>query len=381
MIAAVPSTLDAALLHDGRRKRSRSCPMYALDAACILYALVCALVAGALIDLRHASVFSRLNQEADEAPMDKTFYFVIDFIAGGVAGAIAKTIAAPLERVKLLIQTQDANPLIISGEVPRYTSMLTGFRRVYDEQGFMAFWRGNLPNVLRYFPIAAFNFAFKDTIEGLFPAYDPQTEFIPFCLVNLFSGGVAGALSLSLVFPLDYSRTRLAADVGSTQRTFAGLGDCLMKTVRANGPWALYKGYGISVVGIFFYRAPYIGLFDTLEGINPYRYKLGAPWQAYVEAVSSAFLLAQVVAVIAAAISYPFDTVRRRLQMESEKFPKDRIYRGAYHCFWRRLENEGVLGLYKGFVANLWRGAATAAVLVVYRELTRHVLPHRTGEV
>ena len=131
-------------------------------------------------------------------------------------------------------------------------------------------------------------------------------------------------------------------------------------------------------MGIFFYRAPYIGLFDTLEGINPYRYKDGAPWQAYVVAVISAFILAQVVAAVSAVISYPFDTVRRRLQMEAEKPPTERLYRGAYHCFWHMLENEGAGGLFKGFVANLWRGAATAAVLVVYRELTRHVLPHKS---
>ena len=43
--------------------------------------------------------------------------FIINFLAGGVSGAVAKTATAPIERVKLLIQTQDANPKIISGEV------------------------------------------------------------------------------------------------------------------------------------------------------------------------------------------------------------------------------------------------------------------------
>ena len=103
--------------------------------------------------------------------------FITDFLAGGISGAIAKTCTAPIERVKLIIQTQDANPKIISGEVPRYTGIVNCFTRVAAEQGIGAFWRGNFVNVLRYFPTQAFNFAFKDTIKALFPKYDSKKEF------------------------------------------------------------------------------------------------------------------------------------------------------------------------------------------------------------
>merc|ERR1712048_1254083 len=93
---------------------------------------------------------------------------LIDFVAGGTSGAIAKTCTAPIERVKLLIQTQDANPKIISGEVSRYTGITNCSKRVANEQGIAAFWRGNLTNIIRYFPTQAFNFAFKDSIKTLF---------------------------------------------------------------------------------------------------------------------------------------------------------------------------------------------------------------------
>ena len=92
--------------------------------------------------------------------------FLFNFMAGGVSGAVAKTCTAPIERVKLLIQTQDANPKIKSGEVKRYMGIANCFKRVSSEQGIGAFWRGNLTNVLRYFPTQAFNFAFKDTIKA-----------------------------------------------------------------------------------------------------------------------------------------------------------------------------------------------------------------------
>merc|ERR1712100_877100 len=193
--------------------------------------------------------------------------FFADLAAGGVSGGISKTLVAPIERVKLLIQTQDANPKIISGEVPRYTGVVNCFSRVAAEQGIGSFWRGNLANVVRYFPTQAFNFAFKDTIKGFFPKYNPQTEFFPFFMTNLASGGLAGAASLTIVYPLDFARTRLAADVGSGgQREFTGLVDCLSKTAGKGGPLALYQGFGVSVQGIVVYRGAYFGLYDTAKG-------------------------------------------------------------------------------------------------------------------
>jgi len=170
--------------------------------------------------------------------------FAIDFALGGISGAVAKTMTAPIERVKLIIQTQDANPRIRSGEVPRYTGIINCFSRVASEQGFLAFWRGNFTNVIRYFPTQAFNFAFKDTIKTVFPKYNPKTQFGMFFAVQMASGGLAGAGSLCIVYPLDYARTRLASDVGTGKRDFNGLFDCLVKTSKGpKGPLALYNGF------------------------------------------------------------------------------------------------------------------------------------------
>ena len=85
-----------------------------------------------------------------------------------------------------------------------------------------------------------------------------------FFLGNMASGGAAGATSLTFVYPLDFARTRLAADVGKGgQREFTGLVDCLTKIMKSDGVYGLYRGFGISVVGIIAYRAAYFGMFDT----------------------------------------------------------------------------------------------------------------------
>eukprot|EP01084_Bolivina_argentea_P243967 408832_1 len=134
-----------------------------------------------------------------------------------------------------------------------------------------AFWRGNGVNIIRYFPTQAFNLAFKDTIKAMFPKYNKNTEFWKFFGTQLASGGLAGAASLTIVYPLDYARTRLASDVGTGKRQFNGLMDCLMKTAKSDqGFFSLYNGFGPSVAGIIAYRGSQFGLNDTLLAFNPY---------------------------------------------------------------------------------------------------------------
>lgn len=78
------------------------------------------------------------------------------------------------------------------------------------------------------------------------------------------AGGCAGATSLLFVYPLDFVRTRLAVDVGKeTSREFNGIIDCMTKIVKSDGFYGLYRGFGISVLGIFCYRSLYFGMYDT----------------------------------------------------------------------------------------------------------------------
>jgi len=288
--------------------------------------------------------------------------FLIDFTLGGVSGAVAKTLTAPIERIKLVVQTQDANPKIRSGEVARYKGIVDCGVRIYKEQGMKRFWDGNFTNCIRYFPTQAFNLAFKDTFKKMFPKYNPKTEFAQFFGANLVSGGLAAAGSLCIVYPLDYARTRLASDVGSGKKTFTGLGDCMYKTATGPGGFmALYTGFGVSVVGIIGYRGLQLGTFDTITGLNPWKKDKG------ILGAASTFAAAQTAITIGAGATYPFDTVRRRLQMQSEKPVEEHLYKGTGDCFKKIAAEEGLAkGLYKGFGANVLRSVGGALVLVFY---------------
>jgi len=222
----------------------------------------------------------------------------------------------------------------------------------------------DLTNVIRYFPTQAFNFAFKDSIKALFPRYSAKKEFWMFFLTNMASGGLAGAGSLCIVYPLDYARTRLASDVGGGQKTFSGLSDCLIKTARGpSGILGLYNGFGVSVAGIIPYRGVYFGLYDSLAGLNPFQRDQN------VIGILSKFAIAQVTAITAGYASYPFDTIRRRLQMQSEKPPSEWLYKGTVDCFWKILKDEGPNAMFKGAGANALRTVGSALVLVLYGEI------------
>lgn len=136
-----------------------------------------------------------------------------------------------------------------------HSGIIDCFVRIPKEQGFVAFWRGNLANVIRYFPTQALNFALKDKYKYIFlNGIDKNTQFGRYFLGNLASGAAAGATSLCIVYPLDFARTRLAVDVGgrSSGREFTGLCDCLNKTYKSDGLIGLYRGFNVSIQGISF---------------------------------------------------------------------------------------------------------------------------------
>jgi len=196
--------------------------------------------------------------------------------------------------------------------------------RVYREEGLIALWRGNWANVIRYFPTTALNFAFKGVFGKIYGVDNKNKSKLMMSFSNIMAGGSAGAACMTFVYPLDFARTRMGVDVGksATDRQFNGLKDCLVKIFKHDGVKGLYQGFGISVFSIFIYRGLYFGGFDTgkslLPGYNNFNF-------------FQKFFFAQVVTNFSEILSYPFDTVRRRLMMNSGL--ETPIYKNTLHCF------------------------------------------------
>merc|ERR1719174_3521515 len=187
---------------------------------------------------------------------------------------------------------------------------------------------------------------------------------------NLASGGAAGATSLLFVYSLDYARTRLANDAKSSkkggERQFNGLIDVYKKTLKSDGIQGLYRGFVISCVGIFIYRGAYFGLYDSLKPIL-----LGEDASAMLS-----FFLGWAVTIVSGLLSYPIDTVRRRMMMTSGGAVK---YNGSLDCAQTVIKNEGFMSLMKGAGANVLRGVAGAGVLAGFDVFKAAYIAWRSG--
>jgi len=229
--------------------------------------------------------------------------------------------------------------------------------------------RGNLANCIRYFPTQALNFAFKDKIKALFDPKRTDSYAVTFSK-NIASGGAAGAMSLLFVYSLDYARTRLANDTKSIkkggERQFNGLIDVYSKTLKSDGIQGLYRGFVISCVGIIVYRGCYFGFYDTLKPIL-----LGDK-----SGLALNFALGYGVTVTSGLISYPIDTIRRRMMMTSGQAVK---YKGSIDCGLQILKTEGFMSLMKGAGANILRGVAGAGVLSGFDKFKEVYVDIRSG--
>ena len=129
-----------------------------------------------------------------------------------------------------------------------------------------------------------------------------------------------------------------------------GMIDVYKKTIASDGISGLYRGFVISCVGIIVYRGCYFGFYDSLKPIL-----LGED-----AGLLASFMLGYVVTISAGLVSYPIDTIRRRMMMTSGEAVK---YKGSMDCAAQVIKQEGYASLFKGAGANILRGVAGAGVL------------------
>lgn len=279
--------------------------------------------------------------------------FLINFFSGGFAGIIAKTIAAPVERVKLLLQTQKANAKVSK----KYTGITDCFIRTYREEGVLSFWRGNGVNIIRYFPTQALNFSFKEYFGHIFIKSKKEQAPYRFFSENILAGGCAGSMTTVIVYPLDFARTRVGVDIGRNKeaREFKGMADCMKKIYLAEGIRGLYNGFPPAIVGIFVYRGLYFGMYDTGKAVF---------FKDREVSFFTKFFFAQFVVISSETVAYPTDTVKRRLMMQSGK--KEKIYDGWLDCTKKIAKQEGFKAFFTGNLSNVVRSFGSSLCLVLF---------------
>jgi solute carrier family 25 protein 16 len=155
----------------------------------------------------------------------------------GIAGSIAKTLVAPIDRAKILFQVHNKN---YEG-----VGVFECFYQIVKKEGFLALYKGNGAQVLRIFPYAAIQFTTFETIKR----FNKSQRFVG----NLLAGSIAGLSAVTVTYPLDVIRSRLAFQFKGEEK-YTGIIDCLRKTYQENSsPKSFYRGYSVTLLGMIPY--------------------------------------------------------------------------------------------------------------------------------
>lgn len=279
----------------------------------------------------------------------------------------ARTIAAPVERIKLLMQCQDE--MIKQGKLKvGYVGIRDCYTRAVSNGGYRQLWRGNVPQVIRCLHMQEINLLFKDRIMRQF-TLSKEMSFSKKLQINVVSGGLSGVLTDCFLYSFDFARTQMAVDCADKngKRKYKAFYDVYTKIYKSDGFRGLYRGFGVSCVGIFIYRGLYFGLYDSLKPIflpNDHTF-------------FEYFVLAYAVTMVAMQAVYPFDTMRRRMMVTSGTGYN---YKSSFHCLKSIYMFDGVKGLFKGSTANVLRGTTGALVLAVFDRL-KHEYLERKNEI
>ncbi|KAH7354046.1 solute carrier family 25 member 42 [Plectosphaerella cucumerina] len=246
-----------------------------------------------------------------------------------------------------------------------------GLKKMWREEGWRGFMRGNGTNCVRIVPYSAVQFGSYNFYKRTVFQTSPEGDMTPF--TRLVCGGLAGITSVFLTYPLDIVRTRLSiqtasfAELGARPRKLPGMWSTLTAMYKTEGGIsALYRGIIPTVAGV----APYVGLnFMTYEWVRTYLTPEGDKNPSAVRKL----LAGAVSGAVAQTCTYPFDVLRRRFQINTMS-GMGYQYKGIFDAVRVIVAQEGLRGLYKGIVPNLLKVAPSMASSWLSFELSRDYL-------
>ncbi|KAK6504997.1 hypothetical protein TWF481_006930 [Arthrobotrys musiformis] len=290
---------------------------------------------------------------------------VAAFIGGGVAGAVSRTVVSPLERLKILYQVQGTGGA-------SYTGIGASLSKMWREEGWKGFLRGNGTNCVRIVPYSAVQFSSYTVYKSMFMEAG-KTELDT--KRRLVAGGMAGVTSVVATYPLDICRTRLSIHTASLEALgktgqhikIPGMWETMVHMYRnEGGVLALYRGMIPTLAGV----APYVGLnFACYEQIREWMTPEGEKNPGPLGKLASGALSG----AIAQTFTYPFDLLRRRFQVNTMSGLGFK-YNSIFHAITSIIRQEGLRGMYKGVVPNLLKVAPSMASSWFSYELVKDFL-------
>jgi hypothetical protein len=321
-------------------------------------------------------------------------------LCGGVAGATAKTVTAPFSRLTILYQVHSM--VTTKKHHPKFALSLDGgFRKIVERGGLLAMWRGNGTSVLHRFPYSAINFyVYENMLRLLNEDYDAnnnnnyyddddQTEtgaqlvrrvtnsttttttLIPSssstgrskqvdtsATTKFMAGATAGSAAVIACYPLDLVRTRLTTELEGREH-YRGMVDAFRKIATSEGLAGFYCGLGPTLLVAVPNFAISYRVYGTLkEQIldDELFYNLRRVDSERDEPKSLGFQLTLLCGAasgtLATLATFPMDTIRRRMQIQSLHMPVEERLTARRHIY-NMVTREGFWSLYRGLTPEL----------------------------
>ncbi|XP_041032381.1 calcium-binding mitochondrial carrier protein SCaMC-1-like isoform X1 [Carcharodon carcharias] len=274
-------------------------------------------------------------------------------IAGGTAGGVSRTVTAPFDRLRVLMQVYSSrdNKLKISG----------GIKSMIVEGGVSSMWRGNLTNILKIGPELAFKFMAYEELKTVI-AVEPEHLGIK---ERFLAGSMAGAFSQTATYPVEMLKTRMMLrKTGEPRELYSHVSNIF----KYEGVSTFYRGYVPNILGIIPYAGIDLAVYETLKNLWVQRYTTENERPNMLLVVGSATTSN----IFGQLASYPLMLMHTRMQAEviakGMRRPRMREY------FWNILAKDGFLGFYCGFTANLLKAIPSVCIsYVLYEYLKTHI--------
>jgi solute carrier family 25 protein 43 len=225
---------------------------------------------------------------------------------------------------------------------------------------------------LRLFPYSAIQFAAFNRLKLVFS--DEDGNLTP---VNaLFAGSLGGVMATISVYPLDMVKTRLTVQHSGGDAKYLGISHAFKTIAAEEGVGAFYKGLAPSVMGVIPFAGCTFMSYEVLSKVwGKPRSKLGPVEQFLNGCLAGAF---------AQTFSFPFDTIRKKMQAQSKVATEGMVqadveFTSMTDCFVKTIKKNGPLGMWRGTTANLAKVAPYAGLMFLAFEASKRVFLYMNG--
>ena len=273
------------------------------------------------------------------------------FLAGGVAGALAKSCTAPLDRLKIIMQTAGASRASAAAVAAADKGLLAAFVAIGKTEGLAGYWRGNVPQVVRILPYSSAMLYSYEAYKKKLTNKETGELAVP---ARLLAGAGAACTATIVTYPLDIIRLRLSVDTSARN-----MGDVARNILAREGPLGFFKGLRATCVSIAPYSALNFCAFDLFKKALPENIRNEA------QGIATASLMAT---ALATGSMYPLDTIRRQMQLQGSS------YANMLAAGQGIVAANGVGGLFRGFIPNAMKNMPNKSIqLTTFDVLKKHI--------